>query len=537
MSIRKLIALTVGALAAFLILLLAVTLTMVRDVEGQFSESARYAEAAQAAQGFQFRVVQVQQFLTDVSATGNEDGFAKATENFNAGIGELEKIRSWSPDLATEIGVIQKLFREFDATGRGMAKTYLKEGRQAGNAIMQQPTTGFDARADALFAAMDPFLERVQKSALLQRQIAQDHLARDKWIIVGLECAIPAITVAALLGLRRQIFGALGGEPAYATGVVDAITQGNLAKDVEIHHPRPGNVLDSMRRMQARLREFVTSTHSAIQGVDGAAQQLNRVAEELSGSAHSASDSAAGIASTVEELSANLEEIARSAGNAREASESSGALVGNGREIMGETVREMGRIENLTAEAAQGLAQLGSASERITRVIDMIREVADQTNLLALNAAIEAARAGESGRGFAVVADEVRKLAERTAASTNEIHRLITEVNDTAAKAVDGIGQVVRSVNAGADRARQADETMAAIHQRTTEVVSLVAAINSALLEQERAHDDLVQRTNVLASLAERNSAVAGDAAGSANRMHQLSGELHDTVSWLRLQG
>jgi methyl-accepting chemotaxis protein len=113
-------------------------------------------------------------------------------------------------------------------------------------------------------------------------------------------------------------------------------------------------------------------------------------------------------------------------------------------EVANHSRASIGRVtENLhqllaKMEGVHGTSiELGSHSQEIGEILELIIGIADQTNLLALNAAIEAARAGEHGRGFAVVADEVKKLAQRTKEATGNVREVMDGFSSSAKQVTD----------------------------------------------------------------------------------------------------
>src|SRR5690606_30217438 len=105
-------------------------------------------------------------------------------------------------------------------------------------------------------------------------------------------------------------------------------------------------------------------------------------------------------AANVEELTVSISHVAERTGDASGLAADSDRQARDGRETMGRLVTNMKQVDNVVGQAARQIASLETQSEKISRIVAVIRDIAEQTNLLALNAAIEAARAGEAGRGF-----------------------------------------------------------------------------------------------------------------------------------------
>ncbi len=145
-----------------------------------------------------------------------------------------------------------------------------------------------------------------------------------------------------------------------------------------------------------------------------------------------------------------------------------------GAETILQTIDKIKEISDSFNTSVVQIESLEEKTQSITKIVNTIKEIADQTNLLALNAAIEAARAGESGRGFAVVADEVRKLAERTTKSTEEISKMISEIQEETKVVTSGMNSGLDTVEAGVRLVNLAGESIKQIKEDSQKVVQVI---------------------------------------------------------------
>ena len=319
----------------------------------------------------------------------------------------------------------------------------------------------------------------------------------------------------------------------------------------------------AIANMQENLRELVRHIHNTAESVADSATELSRSSEavnvqasevgvsmkSIARGAESQSELVARASKTITEMAAA---VVRAAGSADESAKAAAATRAaaeegsNAARLAGDKVKKVfSRIET----ASQEVFAFGEKTQEISKIVDVITQVAQQTNLLALNATIEAARAGEYGRGFAVVADEVRKLAESAGRSAEQISRLARDISGQSAAVVTAMKQGIEELAQGREDLTTIVRSMGSITDTARDGAEKVGLISEAAREQQRGSEamvgaiseiSLVARQNVVATEGVRiamdsQSQQVARLTAAAQELTNLSEELQNVVSRFRL--
>ncbi|OEE88328.1 chemotaxis protein [Enterovibrio norvegicus FF-162] len=206
------------------------------------------------------------------------------------------------------------------------------------------------------------------------------------------------------------------------------------------------------------------------------------------------------------EMSSIAQNVSNNAQRASGAAQEADDAACKGVEVVSNTAKSISSLTVEMESAVGKINELSGYSDNIASILTVITGIAEQTNLLALNAAIEAARAGEMGRGFAVVADEVRALASRTQQSTEEIKKMISQLQI-------GVGSAEEIILKGRDTAKntqeiagQADAVLAEIRNSINEINTLTTDIASGAESQNTTSMEVNQSTNNMRAMSQAAS-------------------------------
>ncbi|EKM97068.1 methyl-accepting chemotaxis protein [Stutzerimonas degradans] len=493
-------------------------------LDGPLSESQLVDEA-----NLEFKI-QVQEWKNVLLRGKNPEQRNKYWAQFQAQerkvqelLGQLQRASAQSSQLSGQIARLQNEHRL-------LGEAYRK-GFDAFVAADADPTAGDAAVAGidrAASAQMSELVDQLRQTAA--RQSTEIREGAGSAALTGVLVMLLASALVGLLSLwlvNRNII-----EPTRSLiEHIARLSQGQFANRVDASR---ADELGRLAVAANTLRDFLADTFNNLQqsaaNLDSASGELNTISTLMAQGASEQFSRTDQVATAMHEMSATSQEVARHAGDAAHAADAADHAAQQGEAVMQSTIHSITAIRSEITSTAEVVRRLEGDSERIGKVLEVIRGIADQTNLLALNAAIEAARAGEAGRGFAVVADEVRTLAQRTAESTAEIHQIIDSVQTGAVNAVRAIESGQQRSEQGVEQVTEAGRMLQNITEAVEAIRDMNRQIATAAEEQTAVAEDISRNLTEITSIATTNQQHVERTQAASQNLHSLSLQLSDVT-------
>lgn len=470
----------------------------------------------------QIAVIQVQQWLTDISATrgldGLNDGFDEAATAAVTFRSLAKELMALDPDHRRDYQRMQQVFETYYQTGQRMAHAYVDHGPAAGNQTM----TEFDATAAAINEEINQLLAnmRIGVDERMQEQLEDTVQFSTNTLL--------SLIVMSLL-LLVLIYGAIqyiSRPTKRLTTALFQIANGDFSHNINAdRQDEIGAMANGTQRIVEHLGNTIRNIASGGIIISAYSQASAFTIEETTSGVLQQQGEIRQIASAMTEMSASVDGVAEHARNAEASAQIASQHAQEGQAVVIESVNTIQQLANKIAEAATTIQKLEQSSDEIGSILDVIRSIADQTNLLALNAAIEAARAGEQGRGFAVVADEVRNLASRTQNSTEEIQQKIAHLQQETKQAVSLMEQSHTQAQKGVEQAAHTGQALKSITASIHNMNAMNTQIAHATNEQRHVTETLAHNIENISTLATELSA---SAQTSVNFGHQTRLKAHE---------
>ncbi len=433
----------------------------------------------------QLDVVQVQQWLTDISATRGRDGLNDGFDEAEAYASKLQTDVAEAKDLAIALGLtdvsglldaVSERFGPYYETGRKMARAYIDQGPAGGNQVMGE----FDEVAAAISNSVGELSKVVQTysegrtaelDAVLEKANKTNQAAENMmWLTLLLAAPLAAGGFWVIRSLSRRL-------SPMARAMRD-LAEGKL--DTEIAGTDSGDEVGEMARA---LQVFKNSAFEREKLALEKAEADRRAEQERQKSEAAAHEAEAARLAEQQARSEELErELAEREAEIRQAEESrreeAAALQREAEQARKTAMLELAdRFEQSVLELVNGV---GGTAEGLRNIAEAMSSTARQADTQSADA--KAASLDATSNVQAVAA-----ATEQLTASVNEIR--------------SHVGQAAIISKSAVEKTDQTNATMQSMAEAASRISEIVNLIN-----------DIAGQTNLLALNATIEAARAGEA-------------------------
>lgn len=291
------------------------------------------------------------------------------------------------------------------------------------------------------------------------------------------------------------------------------------------------------------LNESIEHLQQIVQEVQLASETVTQTAHanqtnvaQLSDATLRQSDELTTAMQTVEAIANEIQQVDNNAQSAQLKVQQADQVFQSGDHAMNRAVNSISLLQTKVEETAQQVKRLGEASQNISRVVNLIRDLAGQTNVLALNASIEANSSGVQSQGFGVVAEEVRSLAEQSTVATREIETLVEEIQTETNQVVSTMESWSEDVSESMELVETSRQRLNSISTLGGEIRILVEAIAQATLVQSQAATSVSHSMQDVRQISQENSHLSISVADSFQQLLEVANRLQSRIDQFKVQ-
>ncbi len=356
-------------------------------------------------------------------------------------------------------------------------------------------------------------------------------LAESKSVYYVIVITLIAVVIAAAISyfLPKSMVHVLGS----AVKQADIMSKGDLTNPIDSHGHTDefGKLFQALESMRRDWQDKVLLVKDNTAAIEKSCHTIDDVSTNIQSASAQAQNRAMTVAAAADEMVSTTSDIAKNCESAAASAQESANTTNEGVQKVQVTIENIQHQVAKSKQDAENVQALVEQAQKVGTIVQTIDDIASQTNLLALNAAIEAARAGEAGKGFAVVADEVRALASRTSVSTQEITKMVTQIQTNANTANESMQSSVQNMDAIAVDTGTIVELLNNITDKVNSVNAQITQIATAAEQQTTATAEISTNMQDITDSVQSLSADCDSAKNETGKSVELLDNLIGSLS------
>ena len=394
---------------------------------------------------------------------------------------------------------------------------------------------GYSVDARKIFS--DKVYPAIDASEKVLTRLSNINLEKVKTDVHSLASMTPIIVIASVTGaviligiliaiyLSSSFISAL----KYAVNEASFLAKGDLSRNIEnSRQDEFGELITALGNVRNQLAESISTVKKVSDHLHETMQLINDASKEMGENAQSSQNHSLTVAAAADEMVSTTADIAKNCEIAAKTANAADSITQDGVSKVQNALNGLQIQVEKTKKDADQVQALVEQAQKVGTIVETIDDIANQTNLLALNAAIEAARAGEAGKGFAVVADEVRALASRTSTSTQEITKMVNQIQNDANNANSAMQSSLANMGSLADETSTIESLLHNISSEVSTVNTQITQIATAAEEQTTATSEISSNMHDITNSSE---ALSDHAVDIAAQITESVDEIQELVS------